>query len=73
MEKIRKKLELIFGKLEIWKKIGQLRENSEIWKNWKFGGNLELWENFGNLEKMWNIGKKIGKKVGNLEKICKFG
>ena len=68
-------MELIlnFGKIGNLEKIEQWRENSEIWKNWKFGGNLELWENFGNLEKMWNIGKKIGKKVGNLEKICKFG
>ena len=47
----------------------------EIWKN------LEIWLKFGNWEKVWKFGKKIGnlekrleiwKEIENLENIWKF-
>ena len=63
-------------KLEILKKVGNERENVEIRKKYKFGKNLEILVENGNLEnkiKLWNFGNnlEIQKKL-NVEIIWKF-
>ena len=68
-------------RLENWNPGKKLKKNVKLRKNWKFrnsekkfkfGKGLEIGKKIGNFGNVWII-LNFGEKIGNLEKIRKFG